>query len=706
MPDTTREPGAEVLRGRWTGATVTTVCPHDCPSTCALEVERLSPTRIGGVRGAEANGYTAGVICAKVARYAERVHHPDRLTQPLKRQGAKGEGRFAPISWDEALDEVAAAFATATAAHGSEAVWPYYYAGTMGLVQRDGINRLRHALRYSGQKKTICTALSDAGWAAGVGGLMGVDTREMADAELIVIWGTNPVATQVNVMTHVARARKENGARLVVVDPYRSGTAAMADQHLMLRPGTDGALACAVMHVLFRDGLADRDYLARYTDFPAGLEAHLAARGPDWAAAITGLGVDEIEAFARAYGATKKSFIRFGYGFSRSRNGAANMHAATCLPAVTGAWAHQGGGGLYSFREVYHWDKTLIEGLDVCDPKIRILDMSRIGAVLTHDRRDLGAGPPVTAMLVQNTNPAVVAPDSNKVRAGLSRDDLFLCVHEQFLTETAAYADIVLPATTFLEHDDIYQAGGHPHIQIGAKVIAPPGEARSNHEVICALARRLGARHPGFEMTAWEMIDQTLQASGWPDAGSVKAQRWLEVRPTFRQSHFLDGFPRAGGRFRFQPDWAAVGSDHANMPTLPDHAPLTEATDADHPFRLLTSPARQFLNSTFSGMPTGRKREGRPTVLVHPADAAALGIEEGATVTLGNRRGQVTVHARRFDGVQPGVVVVESLWLNRDFVGGIGINALVGDDAAPPNGGAAFHDTAVWLRAAGGAQAG
>ncbi|MBV9116701.1 MAG: molybdopterin-dependent oxidoreductase, partial [Acetobacteraceae bacterium] len=303
------------------------VCPHDCPSTCALEVEVLDRTRIGAVRGAEENTYTAGVICAKVARYAERVHHPDRLTRPLLRTGPKGSGQFREIGWNEALDRVAGSLADIAARHGTEAVWPFYYAGTMGLVQRDGINRLRHAMRYSRQRLTICTAVCEAGWTAGVGAYLGPDAREMATSDLIVVWGGNPVATQVNVMTHLARARKQRGAKLVVVDPYRSGTAAVADMHLALRPGTDGALACAVMHIAFRDGWADRAYMATHADCPDALQAHLAARGPDWASAITGLPVGQIEAFARLYGSTKRGYIRLGYGFSRSRNGAANMHA-------------------------------------------------------------------------------------------------------------------------------------------------------------------------------------------------------------------------------------------------------------------------------------------------------------------------------------------------------------------------------------------
>ncbi len=366
------------------------VCPHDCPSTCLLEVERIDAHTIGRVHGAAANTYTAGVICAKTARYAERVHHPDRLRRPLLRDGAKGEGRWREIGWEEALDLVALRFGEATSRYGAESVWPYYYAGTMGLVMRDGINRLRHVMGYSRQKTTICTALCDAGWNAGHGGKRGLDPREMVESDLIVMWGGNPVATQVNVMTHVTRAKRARGAKFVVIDPYRTGTAAVADLHLKVRPGTDGALAAAVMHVLFKEGYADRAYLARYTDASPELEAHLASRTPDWAAAITGLEAGEILDFARLYGRTKRSFIRIGYGFSRSRNGAAQVHAASCLPAVTGAWAHKGGGALYSNSALYGWNKTMIEGLDRLDPTVRELDMSRIGPVLqgeaVHDR--------------------------------------------------------------------------------------------------------------------------------------------------------------------------------------------------------------------------------------------------------------------------------------------------------------------------------
>ena len=325
--------------------------------------------------------------------------------------------------------------------------------------------------------------------------------------------------------------------------------------------------------------------------------------------------------------------------------------------------------------------------------------MSRIASVLNGDRRDLGDGPAVHALLIQNVNPVTVAPDSNRVRRGFLRDDLFTVVHEQFMTETAELADIVLPATTFLEHDDIYHAGGHSHVQLGRAIMAPPGECRSNHDVICALAKRLGAEHPGFAMTAMEMADATLRASGYEGAEALIAGRWVDRQPSFRESHFLDGFQQPGGRFRFAPDWASIGPAHASMPRLPDHwTSYDQATD-DAPFRLVTAPARQFLNTSFTETPGSRRREGRPTAMLHPADAARLGVSTGELVRLGNRRGEVVLHAIVAEGQQPGTIIVESVWPNAAFEGGIGINALTSDEPAYPNGGAVFHDTAVWARA-------
>ena len=676
------------------------VCPHDCTSTCALEVEVLDARTIGRVRGSQRNAYTGGVICEKVARYAERVHHPDRLTTPLLRDGPKGSRQWKTISWNEALDRVADAFVEKAARHGSESVWPYFYAGTMGLVQRDGINRLRHAMKYSRWYSTICTALSDTGWIAGVGSKRGGDLREAAaHADLLIIWGGNPVNTQINVMQH-AMAAKKRGATLVVVDPYRTGTAEKADLHVAPRPGTDGALACAMMHVLFAEGFADWDYLRQYTDAPDALAAHVATRTPQWAAQITGLSAEAITSFARLFGRSKASYIRAHHGFSRSRNGAVNMHAVTCLPAVTGAWRHPGGGALYGHTGIYPIDRTLIEGLDVMDKSLRDLDQSRLGPILTGDAEALKGGPPVTAMLVQNTNPAMVCPELHKVHAGLAREDLFMCVHEQFMTETAAFADIVLPATSFLEHDDFYTASGHTVFQATQKLIEAPGEARENHFVICELARRLGAEHPGFNMSAREIMDETLKRSGMWDVQTNIERGGQDLAYPFEKMHFLDGFDTADRKFHFRADWERFGGRWRQMPVLPDHFEVIDEATDDKPYRLVAAPARTFLNSTFTETPSSKKREGRPTALLHPEDCAALAVADGDRVRLGNERGDVVVHAKPAHGQQRGVVVVEGIWPNHSFENGMGINALTSAEPGWPNGGAVFHDTAVWVRRA------
>lgn len=690
-------------------------CPHDCPSTCALDVEILDGKTIGRVRGSNDNGYTAGVICAKVARYAERTHHPDRLLKPLRRTGPKGSGQFTQISWDEALDRTAEALLDAEQRHGPEAVWPYQYAGTMGLVQRDSIHRLRHVKRYSRQHDTICTNMAWTGFIAGTGKLAGPDPREMALADCVVIWGTNAVSTQVNVMTHAVKARKTRDAKIVVVDVYKNATMQQADLALCLKPGTDGALACAVMHVLFRDGHADRAFMARFADCPDDLERHLQTKTPEWAAAITGLGVDQIEMFARLIGTTKRTYLRLGYGFTRSRNGSANMHAACSIATVAGLWQYEGGGAFHNNGAIYTLDKTTIEGSDVVDPAVRALDQSRIGEILLGEGGTLKGGPPVAAMLIQNTNPVSVAPEQAKVKAGFARDDLFVCVHEQFLTETALMADIVLPATTFVEHDDIYKGGGHQYLMMGPKLIDPLGEARENIHVIDALAKRLGAEHPGFGMTAREHIAELLRASGLGSFEDFERDKWIDMQPDFDTAHHVNGFAFPDGKFRFRPDWTGMSApnrpphgadtDLPTLPSLPDHWPVIEAETDAHPFRLVTAPARSFLNSTFNETSGSRKREGRPEILIRAEDAARIGVADGQMVRISNPRGAVRLHVRFFEGLRPNVVVAEGLWPNDAFEDGQGINTLTGADPVAPYGGAAFHDNRVSIEPVSAASA-
>ena len=602
------------------------VCPHDCPSACALEVERVASGRIGRVRGAKSQSYTDGIICAKVAKYAERVHHPERLTQPLIRTSRKDDAAtFASIAWDEALDLVADKFREATDVAGAESVWPYYYGGTMGLVQRDGIIRLARAMGYSGMQKTICVQIAYDGWRAGAGALRGVDGREMADSDLIVIWGCNAAATQINVMHHVSRARKR-GAKLIVIDPYRNATAKIADVHLAPRPGTDGALACAVMNYLFQNDLADRKYLAEYSDDAARLERHLQTRDADWAANITGIPVQEIVDFAKLYGAIKKSYIRLGIGFSRSRNGAVNTHAVSCLPVVSGAWQHRGGGALLATSDSFVMDDSLIQGDENDDDKNapRVLDMSLIGSVLCGDKTALKDGAPVNAMLIQNTNPMLVAPDLSTVRDGFLRDDLFVCVHEQFMTETARMADVILPATMFVEHDDIYRSYGHTFLQLGEKVIEPPGECRANHEVICALAERLGATDEGFNMNELQLIDETLKRSDYPSRKDFTNQHFHDCAPSYDDAHFLAGFEWRDKKFRFAPDWSAIGPYADAMPALPDHWDVIDNPTAECPLRLVAAPSRGYLNSTFTQSPSSRKYEKHPQLKINPATARKI----------------------------------------------------------------------------------
>ncbi|MBU1317359.1 MAG: molybdopterin oxidoreductase family protein [Alphaproteobacteria bacterium] len=688
-----------------------TVCPHDCPSACALDVDLTAEGRIGRVRGSSENTYTAGVICAKVARYTERLYHPRRLLTPRRRIGAKGEGAWLEISWNDALDEIAEAFVKAEARHGSEAVWPYFYAGTMGQVQRDSIERLRHAKKYSGFFGSICTNMAWTGYVMGTGALRGPDPREMAKSDCVVIWGTNAVSTQINVMTHAVKARKDRGAKIVVVDIYDNPTMKQADMGLILKPGTDAALACAVMHIAFRDGYADRAYMARFADDPAGLEAHLRTKTPEWASAITGLSVEEIEAFARLVGTTPKTFFRLGYGFARQRNGTVSMHAALSISTVLGSWQHEGGGAFHNNGDIFRLNKAELMGTAYADPDIRMLDQSQIGRVLTGDAEALRHRGPVTALLIQNTNPMNVAPEQRLVKQGFQRDDLFVAVHEQFMTETAEIADIVLPATMFVEHDDLYRAGGQNHILLGPKLVEPPETVRTNLFVIEELARRLGVSdYPGFGLSEREHIDGMLAASGWPGYETLALERWIDAQPDFETAHYLKGFGYPDGKFRFSPDWANGPSPNrppksigamgpvAALPQFPDYVEVIEVADAEHPFRLATSPARSFLNSTFAETPSSVQKEGRPEVMVEPSDAAALGIVDGDVVRLGNSRGEIRLHARIVSGARPGVLIAEGLWPNKAHLDGEGINVLTGGDAVAPYGGAAFHDNHVWMR--------
>jgi anaerobic selenocysteine-containing dehydrogenase len=568
----------------------------------------------------------------------------------------------------------------------------------MGHVMRDGIHRLRHAKGYSGMQGTYCVALSGPGWNAGVGTQSGPDVLEMEKSDIIIIWGLNAVSSQIHLMTHALKGVR-NGAKLIVVDPYHNKTAEKAHLHLAVRPGTDGALACAVMHVLFKEGYADWEYLEKFTDVPQELSAHVQDKTPEWAEKITGIPAHTIESFARLYGSTKKTFLRVGHGMTRSRNGAHNMHAVSCLPAITGAWSVEGGGALYGQGNLAKLDKTLIEGLDVKRADVRILDQSRISEILLGKEEALLGGPEVHGLFIQNTNPVAVAPNSADVKKGFLREDLFVCVHEQFMTETAKYADIVLPATMFLEHDDLYTASAHSTLQVAKSVISAPGECKSNHEVICALAKRVGAKHRGFDMSALELIEETLKVSNYPSADEIIETTGYDLRPSFEEAHFLTGFAHLNGRFHFKPDWEDLGPKGKDMPALPDHWEVIDEKTEEKPFRLITPPSQNFLNSTFSETKTSRIKERCPEVLINSRVMRRLGVSEGDLVRIGNEQGSVLLNAVQAKGQHEDTLVVEGIWPNSSFLEGKGINTLTSSDPGYPNNGAVFHDTSVWLKA-------
>lgn len=680
--------------------TVRSVCPLDCPDACGMLVAVRDGVAVR-VRGDPEHPFTRGFLCGKVSHELERVYHPDRLKYPMRRIGAKGpaQGRFERITWDDAIDEIARRFrAIADSPDGPQAILPYSYAGTMGKLQGSSLDRrFFHRLGASLLDRTICATAGVAGYAATIGSTVGTDPESFIHSRYIVNWGSNTAVSNIHLWAIMHRARKEHGARIVTIDPYRSNTAAKSDWHIAPRPGTDAALALGIVHIAWRDGLADEDYLRRYTIGAEELRARaLDEFPPAKVADITGLPVADIEQLAREYATTQPAVIRINYGLQRHRGGGMAVRTIACLPAVIGAWRHVGGGILLSTSRLYPFNMNAITRPDVIPPGTRTINMVQLAEALNGDL----PGPPVRALYVYCANPAAVCPDQTRVLAGLKRADLFTVVHEQFPTDTTDYADVVLPATTHLEHFDLYGSYGHYFTQAHRAVIAPIGEAKSNNEVFRLLAARLGFEDELFQVSDEELCRQALDD---PRFGGLTVDELLDrgfVRlnvPDRCTPYAAGGFHTPSGKCTLYNDRLAEhGLDPLAGYTPPGEDPR-ERPDlaARFPLQLVCPPSPHFLNSTFVNCSTHRALAGEPTLEIHPSDAAPRGIRDGQPVRVFNDRGSFRARCIVGDSVRPGVVVALGIWWNKLTTDGRNANSTTSSGLTDMGGGAVFFDNLV-----------
>lgn len=658
------------------------VCPFDCPDTCGLLVE-VQGQRVVSVGGDPGHPFTRGFICQKMRHYPARVHSPARLTQPLLRDGAKGSGSFRPIGWDQALDIIERRIVQTVERHGAQAILPYSYAGHMGLVQRNSGDAFFHKLGASRLERTICGTTAGQGFSMSLGRGPSTDIESAVDSDLIIIWGSNTLTTNLHAWPFFSQARRR-GARIVVIDPYRNRTARRADQHLMPRPGTDAALALGMMNVLIGEGLIDQDFIARRT---VGFE-QLRARAQEWpterAAQVCGLAAEEIAGLARDYGRARAPYIRTGFGFARQGKGGMAMRAVALLPALVGALRKPGGGITRTTSEAAPFNVKAITRPDLAPAGARSFNMVQLGRALTQ------AQPPVRLLYVYLCNPAVVAPDSSQVLAGLMREDLFTVVQEMFLSETASLADLVLPSACSLEMTDLYRGYGHYYVQMARPVIPPPGQARPLLGVFQELAGRLGFQEPVFRAGEEEIISWLLQTDS-PYLEGITPERLAGGRPlrvNAPANPYAAGFLTPSGRVEFySQSMAAQGLD-----PLPAGAPSQDQAGLGrYPLQLITPPRHQFLNSTFNEVPALVAQAGPAAILIHPRDAAARGIADGQEVLVYNGRGQCRLRARVSPDTRPGVTVAEGLYWGRHSPGGRGINHLTSQDLADLGGSCAFH---------------
>jgi len=685
-PLTTADPSLKVVRA---------ACPHDCPDTCAMLVTVKDGVAVK-IQGDPSMPFTEGTLCTKVAYYLERTYSPDRLQYPMRRSGPKGSGKFERISWDEALGEIAAKL-KALAAENPESILPLSYAGTMGMAQWASMDRrFFHKLGASLLDRTLCSSAGKAGIKVTLGGSVGMDPERFDEAKLILLWGANPVVSNLHLWSRVQEA-KRRGAKVVAIDPYRSLSAEKCTQHVALLPGTDGALALGMMHVLVAEGLIDRDYLAKYTVGFEALAGRLKQYPPEWTARTCGITVEEVVQLARDYGTIKPAAIRLNYGMQRHAGGGIAARTIACLPALTGAWRDAAGGIVLTTADFFGFDHAALERPDLlAGRKPRVINHSQLGDALT------AAEPPVRAVIVYNNNPVAVCPESDRVIAGFRREDLYCVVMDSFLTDTADYADIVLPATTQLEHHDVHKAYGHLYVTANNPAIAPVGESLPNSEVFRRLAARMGFDEPCFRDSDEDLCRQALRSAqprmrgiSWDE---VKASGWRRLEVPERYAPFAEGgFPTPSGKCELESaSLAAQGMD-----PLPFYNPPVESAANDperarrYPLAFLSPPARNFLNSSFAHLKRFRDLEGEPRLELHSSDAAARGIRDGDRVRVWNDRGSFTLLARVNDKPRPGVVVAPSVWWKKYARDGGNANNVTAQRVTDLGGGATFYDCLV-----------
>ncbi|MCE1193596.1 MAG: molybdopterin oxidoreductase family protein [Acidovorax sp.] len=673
-------------------------CPHDCPDTCALLTtvdEHGVATR---VQGNPDHRHTDGALCAKVSKYTERTYHPERVLTPLKRTGPKGSGQFTPVGWDEALADIAQRL-QAIAARAPEAILPYSYAGTMGMVQGESMDRrFFHQLGASQLDRTICASAGAEALTQTLGGKVGMKVEFFAESQLILIWGSNSIGSNLHFWRYAQQA-KRNGAKLVCIDPRKSETADKCHEHIALRPGTDAALALALMHELIVNDWLDHDYIARHTLGWEPLRERALQWPPERAAEVCGIPAEQIRQLAKDYGTTKPAAIRLNYGMQRVRGGGNAVRAVACLPALTGAWRHRAGGVLLSSSGQFPAQRGVLQRPDLMPggKTPRTLNMSTIGNDLLREASP-AFGPQVEAIVVYNSNPMAVAPESGKVVQGFAREDLFTVVLEHFRTDTADYADYLLPATTQLEHWDVHLSYGHTDVLLNRPAIAPLGEARSNAQIFRDLAARMGFTEPCFADS-----DEALCRQAFGDAvdyALLESQGFATL--ALPDAPFADGnFPSPSGKCEFySARLAAQGLDG-----LPDHLPNHElqGTDARYPLAMISPPARNFLNSTFVNVQSLRTLEGRPVLEIHPDDAEARGIGNDAVVRVFNDRGSYLCHAVVSRRARPGVVNGLGIWWRKFGLNGTNVNELTSQALTDLGRAPTFYDCLVEVQAHAGA---